>query len=400
MQRRRLHPRRLSAASSTASSFAGSSCASTRRASTLAREPRRRHPTATRKPTPHGATSHPAASAAACRSPQFADSAFTISRPPGKAKRPHLRVAGPPTAMHTVPTGFCSLPPPGPAMPVMPTPTSTPARSRMPVGHRQATGSLTAPCSRDQRLAARRAARSSRGCCRRRRCARRSRSCPGRRSGARSPGRRCTTRRAPPASRARAADRRPRPRATAPSVLTTSAPSTCVELRRPPRRAPRRPRPRRRDCVDRCSSTWPEPGENRRLDRRRLIAATANRSAARSPRPPIRRGRRRDQRGDAAARRRRARARRVAHLAVHHRLHLARRARQQRDHALAVLDPQARRGAVRIGEDGGAARHLRLAAVDRRHPPAARREARSIASTIAGSSSSAQARDARPRPRA
>ena len=36
------------------------------------------------------------------------------------------------TAIATVPTGFSGVPPPGPAMPVMPTPTSVPARARCP----------------------------------------------------------------------------------------------------------------------------------------------------------------------------------------------------------------------------------------------------------------------------
>jgi len=49
-------------------------------------------------------------------------------------------------AMATVPTGFSGLPPSGPAMPVTPTPTSTPARDRRPSAMASATGSLTAPC--------------------------------------------------------------------------------------------------------------------------------------------------------------------------------------------------------------------------------------------------------------
>ena len=40
------------------------------------------------------------------------------------------------TQKQTVPTGLSSVPPPGPAMPVMPTPTSAPSRSRAPVGQR------------------------------------------------------------------------------------------------------------------------------------------------------------------------------------------------------------------------------------------------------------------------
>ena len=51
------------------------------------------------------------------------------------------------TAYQTVPTGFASVPPPGPAMPVTATATSTPSRSTAPRAIASATGSLTAPCS-------------------------------------------------------------------------------------------------------------------------------------------------------------------------------------------------------------------------------------------------------------
>ena len=49
--------------------------------------------------------------------------------------------------MQAVPTGFCGVPPPGPAMPVMATQTSAPVRSRTPSAIATATGSLTAPCA-------------------------------------------------------------------------------------------------------------------------------------------------------------------------------------------------------------------------------------------------------------
>lgn len=49
------------------------------------------------------------------------------------------------TATQTVPTGFSALPPPGPAIPVMLTPTSAPSRVRAPVAISRATASLTAP---------------------------------------------------------------------------------------------------------------------------------------------------------------------------------------------------------------------------------------------------------------
>src|ERR1051326_3080837 len=51
------------------------------------------------------------------------------------------------TAMCTVPTGLASEPPPGPAMPVMPTPYVVPKRSRMPRASAIATSSETSPCS-------------------------------------------------------------------------------------------------------------------------------------------------------------------------------------------------------------------------------------------------------------
>ena len=49
--------------------------------------------------------------------------------------------------MNTVPTGFCSLPPSGPAMPVMAMPTCVFARSRAPFAICSAIGALTAPCT-------------------------------------------------------------------------------------------------------------------------------------------------------------------------------------------------------------------------------------------------------------
>ena len=49
------------------------------------------------------------------------------------------------TATHTVPTGLSAVPPSGPAMPVMPTPTAVPSRSRTPCAISRAVSSLTAP---------------------------------------------------------------------------------------------------------------------------------------------------------------------------------------------------------------------------------------------------------------
>ena len=62
---------------------------------------------------------------------------------------------------------------------------------------------------------------------------------------------------------------------------------------------------------------------------------------------------------------------------VEHRLHLARRPGQQDDDGdRRPVEQQPRGAAVRVVEHGGAARHHRLAAVDRRHAQAALREAR------------------------
>src|SRR5207253_228994 len=72
---------------------------------------------------------------------------LTCSRPPMNLNVRDRRAAAVTAAMATVPTGFSAVPPPGPAMPVTPTPTSTPARDRMPSAIACATNSLTAPCS-------------------------------------------------------------------------------------------------------------------------------------------------------------------------------------------------------------------------------------------------------------
>ncbi len=78
-----------------------------------------------------------------------------------------LASPGPAMLSQTSPTGFCSLPPPGPAMPVMPTPISACRRSRAPAASASATSRETAPCSRSA-PGRRRRARPSPRCCRRR----------------------------------------------------------------------------------------------------------------------------------------------------------------------------------------------------------------------------------------
>ena len=70
------------------------------------------------------------------------------ARPPGKVNvRTRAGPSGATTAIATVPTGFAAVPPPGPAMPVMPAATSAPVRPRIPSASAIATGSLTAPCA-------------------------------------------------------------------------------------------------------------------------------------------------------------------------------------------------------------------------------------------------------------
>ena len=51
---------------------------------------------------------------------------------------------------HTVPTGLSSVPPPGPAIPVIATAVSAPKRLIAPSAIASATGSDTAPCVGDQ----------------------------------------------------------------------------------------------------------------------------------------------------------------------------------------------------------------------------------------------------------
>ena len=52
---------------------------------------------------------------------------------------------GPSTATYTVPTGFCGVPPPGPAIPVVASPQSVPNMRRTPLAIARATSALTAP---------------------------------------------------------------------------------------------------------------------------------------------------------------------------------------------------------------------------------------------------------------
>ena len=169
------------------------------------------------------------------------------------SSRPVRRLA---TAMATVPTGFCGVPPVGPAMPVMPTPIDEPVLARTPSASAAATGSLTAPC----------AAISSGGTpaefdlqrvavgTRRRRA--RTPSCPARRSAATSSVRPCTTQ--PPRS---SACRSSRSWPTISSIDRPSVLKTSARARRASRRvaaaSARRAASASADRVTRCSSICP-----------------------------------------------------------------------------------------------------------------------------------------------
>ena len=65
------------------------------------------------------------------------DRSRTSPRPPGsRVERVMRRPSGPATEKQTRPTGFVAVPPPGPAMPVIPTPTSAPDARPRAVGER------------------------------------------------------------------------------------------------------------------------------------------------------------------------------------------------------------------------------------------------------------------------
>ena len=72
----------------------------------------------------------------------------TSARSPIRRVRRDSTVPSTSVAIHTVPTGFSSVPPPGPATPVIAIPTRAPVAARTPVAIARTTGSLTAPCSR------------------------------------------------------------------------------------------------------------------------------------------------------------------------------------------------------------------------------------------------------------
>ena len=117
-----------------------------------------------------------------------------------------------------VPTGLSSVPPPGPATPVMPTPTSAPSAARAPSASASATSTETAPHALDQRRRRRPPARPSPRWSRRPARRARSPTSPPGRSAARPAARRCTTRRWRSCA--------PRSRSSAATCSSTDVPSS------------------------------------------------------------------------------------------------------------------------------------------------------------------------------
>ena len=156
-----------------------------------------------------------------------------VSRSPGKSKRRSRSPIGPLACRKTSPTGFSSVPPPGPATPVTDTATSAPSRSRAPRAIAAAVSAETAPCSCEHLLGdaeLRRLDVVRVGDDRRRR---RRRSTRARRSAAPRRGRPCTTRRSRASGRARAAATSTSSRSRPPHARRgrpASATSACFEL--------------------------------------------------------------------------------------------------------------------------------------------------------------------------
>ncbi len=290
--------------------------------------------------------------------------ARTRSRPPGIHRVRTTDPSGVSTARHTVPTGLAALPPPGPAMPVMPMPTSAPLRARMPGRHRRrdrladrAVG-LDQPRVHAQQVDLRPVAVADDAAGQIIRGA----SHLGEARHQQAAGARLCRRQQPSPLAQRVAD----------DVLDRS-PGVAVDIvsKGRHRRARRRiehtsglglgPRPRRQVQIDRSAR-----GENRDFDGRRV----------RGPRLVERPDRLFGMRFGPAEHPQNASVetvaadparKAIAHLAVQHRQQLPRRPRQQHDHLLAVLDPQPGRSPVDVGDHHSAFGHHRLPAVDLRH---------------------------------
>src|SRR5882724_489237 len=95
---------------------------------------------------------HADSSRVCCKSRRTRWSAVTVARrrtelrSPGRTKSALREPSGPWACRKTRPTGFSTLPPSGPAMPVTATATSTRRRSRAPVAIAAAVSADTAPC--------------------------------------------------------------------------------------------------------------------------------------------------------------------------------------------------------------------------------------------------------------
>ena len=93
-----------------------------------------------------GRLGRPAAAGAGASQPSWRDRGRRRGTPGRLIERVSAAPCGPATLSQTRPTGFSSVPPPGPATPVTPTPTSAPSRARAPSASACATCSETAPC--------------------------------------------------------------------------------------------------------------------------------------------------------------------------------------------------------------------------------------------------------------
>src|SRR3954468_23158891 len=98
------------------------------------------------QPGAHGAAASPRSTRRTRCIATVVERSRTSKRLPGstnrRVSRAPSRVA---TEKHTVPTGLSSVPPPGPAMPVMPTPTSASSAAQAPSASASATSTDTAP---------------------------------------------------------------------------------------------------------------------------------------------------------------------------------------------------------------------------------------------------------------
>ena len=158
--------------------------------------------------------------------------------------------------MATVPTGLSGVPPSGPAIPVMPTPTPTRGAPPDAVGHRARHRLADRAMLGNERLSARPEARPSRRCCSTQRRGPRSPSFPERPSAAKPAALQCRTLPSRCGGLSRAAARPPPLRAAVRRRCTRSARARGTTPPRPGRgRHP--PAARFAALAVRCSSIWP-----------------------------------------------------------------------------------------------------------------------------------------------